>query len=476
MTLLHEPAPRACTDGHRRKARHTPGCGRSPKRSSAACHGPTSADGPSCTSRHCFGHRARSRYGGWRNPSPTPPTASQAMHQFVNASPWDWLAARQGLLRWVEQQGGPAVTAWTLAPAFIPKRGRHSAGVHRRFDPLLGRVSNCQLGMVMLATGAHGPLPVDWSLYIPTDGRRTPRCAPRCGCPTTPAGPVVRPRNSCAAPCRGPPAGRPRHRGPVLDARPRGPSRLPGTQRAALPGRSPRHRARQACDITAGRPAGAHRPAAAHRPRDRGRRQNASTCCPSRWPLPGAPAGRARLRLLAQRRPDGSARTWLTNLLNRPLPDLLPLMRQPRQAATVVTTLSGDFGLRTSKAGPSPAGTTTPPWSPPPSPTPRSAPAPREPTTRLGVSRRLCSWRGLKTPGRIFPAGRAPAPPRPAAGSPARRPVRSAGAHRPHVLRRGWAAKPPSAACQTSGDVGSHPDTPGLGTPRLVRGSLLPRA
>ncbi|WUH01914.1 hypothetical protein OG542_12740 [Streptomyces violaceus] len=63
--------------------------------------------------------------------------------------------------------------------------------------------------------------------------------------------------------------------------------------------------------------------------------------------LPGAAARQPRLRMLAQRRAGGrDTRIWLTNLVDRPLPQLLPLMRQPRLATAVVNSLSGDFGLQ----------------------------------------------------------------------------------------------------------------------------------
>ncbi|WP_432155038.1 IS701 family transposase [Streptomyces tricolor] len=347
MTLLHEPAPRACTDGHRRKARHTPrlrpftetvfGClPRADQRRWAELYIEALLRTP--------GKKSVRRLAESVTDSPT---ASQAMHQFVNASPWDWLAARQGLLRWVEQQGGPAVTAWTLAPAFIPKRGRHSAGVHRRFDPLLGRVSNCQLGMVMLATGAHGPLPVDWSLYIPHGWAADSPLRSKVRVPDDACGPLW---SQAAKLLR------------------RAVSWSPGRQAPVTADLSwmPDHEAFLACLARSEQPFLAEVPDTVHvrrvtsRPADlpaltvrqlltdRGTADAAERQHLLSLPvaLPGAPAGRARLRLLAQRRPDGSARTWLTNLLNRPLPDLLPLMRQPRQAAAVVTTLSGDFGLQ----------------------------------------------------------------------------------------------------------------------------------
>ncbi|WP_449657887.1 IS701 family transposase [Streptomyces chrestomyceticus] len=75
------------------------------------------------------------------------PTASQSLHQFLNASPWDWNPVRRELVRRAEQPAAPR--AWILAPAVLPKRGGHSVGVHRRFDSAAGRTVSCQLAMGM---------------------------------------------------------------------------------------------------------------------------------------------------------------------------------------------------------------------------------------------------------------------------------------------------------------------------------------
>ncbi|WP_326695993.1 transposase [Streptomyces sp. NBC_01754] len=93
------------------------------------------------------------------------PTASQSMHQFVNASPWDWVPARAELTRWAEGRLVPR--AWVLDVAVLRKRGDHSCGVHRRFVPATGRSVNCQLGIgAFLAAGSQA-VPVHWGLLLP---------------------------------------------------------------------------------------------------------------------------------------------------------------------------------------------------------------------------------------------------------------------------------------------------------------------
>ncbi|KOV76296.1 transcriptional regulator, partial [Streptomyces sp. NRRL WC-3618] len=274
------------------------------------------------------------------------PTASQAMHQFVNASPWDWLAVRQGLLRWVAQTS-PAVTAWTLAPAFIPKRGEHSAGVHRRFDPVLGRLSNCQLGLVVLATGEHGPLPADWNLYIPQGWATGSLLRSKVRVPDEVCGPLWSQatdllRRACSW--------SPGRHAPVtadlswLPDREAFLAQLAHSEQPFMVQVPDTMRVKHAASQSANSPALTVRQILTGRGTVAAEERQRVFTLPVT--LPSSSMGVVRLRLLAQRRPNGSARTWLTNLVDRPLPDLLPLMRQPRLAETVVNTLSGDFGLQ----------------------------------------------------------------------------------------------------------------------------------
>jgi hypothetical protein len=93
-----------------------------------------------------------------------PPAAAQGLHQFINASPWDWEPVRRRLALRVAASTTPY--AWTVAELIIPKRGEHSVGVHRRLDPTTGLTVNCQRAIgLFLAAGAHC-FPVDWSLVL----------------------------------------------------------------------------------------------------------------------------------------------------------------------------------------------------------------------------------------------------------------------------------------------------------------------
>ncbi|MGW4272014.1 IS701 family transposase [Streptomyces seoulensis] len=93
------------------------------------------------------------------------PAAAQSLHQFVSASPWDWMPVRVGLTRWVEPLLAPM--ACVISPAMLRKRGEHSCGVHRRFLASSGRSVTCQVGIGMFLSSYDRAMPVDWRLLLP---------------------------------------------------------------------------------------------------------------------------------------------------------------------------------------------------------------------------------------------------------------------------------------------------------------------
>ncbi|GAA2482395.1 IS701 family transposase [Streptomyces gobitricini] len=95
-------------------------------------------------------------------------TASQSLHQAVNESTWSWTDVRAELTAWCRER--TEVRGWALGRVTLPKRGRYSAGVHRRFDTAAGRTLNCQLGVgLFLLTGHGAAVPVDWRLHLPDE-------------------------------------------------------------------------------------------------------------------------------------------------------------------------------------------------------------------------------------------------------------------------------------------------------------------
>ncbi|MCI0383204.1 transposase [Streptomyces sp. CNQ085] len=109
------------------------------------------------------------------------PTAFQSLHQFVNASPWDWAPVREELVRWVERRA--RTQAWVVDLAVLRKRGEHSCGVHRRFVPSTGRSVTCQVGVGAFLATPKESVPVDWRLMLPGSWSKDPQRRKRARIP-----------------------------------------------------------------------------------------------------------------------------------------------------------------------------------------------------------------------------------------------------------------------------------------------------
>ncbi|TQM79843.1 SRSO17 transposase [Saccharothrix saharensis] len=91
-------------------------------------------------------------------------SAVQSLQQFVNQSPWDWQPVREALALYLAER--LPVRAWLLGYAVIHKRGDHSVGVERRFVRDAGRLVNCQLGLSLQLDVGETAVPVNWRLLL----------------------------------------------------------------------------------------------------------------------------------------------------------------------------------------------------------------------------------------------------------------------------------------------------------------------
>src|SRR4051812_27376924 len=97
----------------------------------------------------------------------------QCLQQFVNQSPWDWVAVRRSLAR--RMTGEIAPEAWVLDDTGFPKFGDQSVGVARQYCGALGKTGNCQIGVSISAVTAQASCPLDWRLYLPEQWDDDPR-------------------------------------------------------------------------------------------------------------------------------------------------------------------------------------------------------------------------------------------------------------------------------------------------------------
>ncbi|MCX5016074.1 transposase [Streptomyces sp. NBC_00555] len=317
------------------------------------------------------------------------PTASQSLQQFINASPWDWDPARTELLRWVEERH--TVHAWTIGQVAFPKRGEHSVGVHRRFDPAAGRIVNCQYGFGLFLSLGGMSAPVDWRLLLPETWsadptmRRRARISPEVAHQTPESlvlelidsiaartssvrAPVIADfsRLSGAAALIGmlgrrghdflvsvPPTLPVSAAGLTHGAEPaRSPSRAPVRTQARTPVRMPVRTAVHA--TTAGDFARlgntSHPYAALHTgpgaPPQRLRIHSGLVRVPGGET--GVPGAQQTYRLFGDRRPGPGLRggpVWLTNMSRHRMDDLLFLARESARSAAALGTLADEFGL-----------------------------------------------------------------------------------------------------------------------------------
>ncbi len=91
----------------------------------------------------------------------------QCLQQFVNQSPWDWVAVRETLARRMSLEVGPE--AWVIDDTGFLKFGKHSVGVARQYSGSLGKVGNCQVAVSVNAATDEASCPLDWRLFIPKE-------------------------------------------------------------------------------------------------------------------------------------------------------------------------------------------------------------------------------------------------------------------------------------------------------------------
>ena len=89
----------------------------------------------------------------------------QALQQFVNQSPWDWVPVRRRLAERMTAAIQP--DAWVVDDTGFPKFGRHSVGVAPQYCGALGKVANCQVGVSIHAATDQASCPLDWRLFLP---------------------------------------------------------------------------------------------------------------------------------------------------------------------------------------------------------------------------------------------------------------------------------------------------------------------
>lgn len=90
----------------------------------------------------------------------------QALRQFVNQSPWEWLPLQGALTGLLLDRLLPEAVLIIDETSF-PKQGTQSVGVARQYCGALGKTANCQVAVSVHLGTERACLPLTWGLYLP---------------------------------------------------------------------------------------------------------------------------------------------------------------------------------------------------------------------------------------------------------------------------------------------------------------------
>lgn len=105
----------------------------------------------------------------------------QALQQFVNQSPWDWLPVRRRISQRLCEAISPEV--WVVDDVSFPKCGTSSVGVARQYCGALGKRANCQVAVSVHAATDTASCPLEWELFLPQEWADDDRRRQRAGVP-----------------------------------------------------------------------------------------------------------------------------------------------------------------------------------------------------------------------------------------------------------------------------------------------------
>lgn len=104
----------------------------------------------------------------------------QALQQFIGQSPWEYAPLRRQLSEKAAREISPR-PVWILDDTGFPKKGEHSVGVGRQYSGSLGGVGNCQVAVSLHLGVDQSCIPLNFSLYLPSDWTDNPERLARAG-------------------------------------------------------------------------------------------------------------------------------------------------------------------------------------------------------------------------------------------------------------------------------------------------------
>lgn len=111
-------------------------------------------------------------------------SSNQSLQHFITHSPWNERIVIDRIQRKVSELiGDPIDGAVHIDETGFPKQGSHSVGVQRQYCGRLGKVENCQVGVVLGYSNKNQRILIDGQLYLPEEWAKSKELRNRCKVP-----------------------------------------------------------------------------------------------------------------------------------------------------------------------------------------------------------------------------------------------------------------------------------------------------
>ncbi|HYQ92651.1 MAG TPA: IS701 family transposase, partial [Candidatus Competibacteraceae bacterium] len=124
------------------------------------------------------------RRNSWQLAEYADHTTPYAFQHVLGRANWEVEGVRDEVRTSIYEQLRATDDALVIDETGFLKQGKHSAGVQRQYSGTAGRVENCQIGVFLGYTSAHGHSLIDRELYLPKEWFNDPARCDRAGIPT----------------------------------------------------------------------------------------------------------------------------------------------------------------------------------------------------------------------------------------------------------------------------------------------------
>ena len=111
-------------------------------------------------------------------------SSNQSLQHFITHSPWNERIVIDRIQRKVSEMIGDSIDgSLHIDETGFPKQGSHSVGVQRQYCGRLGKVENCQVGVVLGYSNKNQRILIDGQLYLPEEWAKNKELRNRCKVP-----------------------------------------------------------------------------------------------------------------------------------------------------------------------------------------------------------------------------------------------------------------------------------------------------